>query len=352
MKKILHLNNYISYTSGVTRYIYQIVKNTKDFFEHEIISFGGEAKNLFEELQIKITELNYSSILSVPSLYKFLWNYCRQSNIDIVHNHHRLFDTITSMLPEKKFNTVTTVHSKVSNLKVISYKAAKLISVSDSMTKYLIEYFKKSENKIYTFKNFVDLTDLKIINSKSELANQLGLTGKWIIVFIGRFDKEKGPDILIKAFEKFYRVNNIVSLVMIGEGNLETQMKKLCHEKQLPVNILKPVANIYDYYNLADVVVLPSRVDPFPFVMLETGLMQKPFIGSNVDGIPELIKHKVNGVLFASENVSELVDSLKMIFEEKVFANEIANNLHKDVIEGYTAEKVIPEYVSLYNSLI
>jgi glycosyltransferase involved in cell wall biosynthesis len=118
------------------------------------------------------------------------------------------------------------------------------------------------------------------------------------------------------------------------------------------VKILNPQKNIYDYYNIADVIVLPSRVDPFPFVMLETGLMKKPFIGSNVDGIPELIKHKVNGVLFKNESVNELVNSLSIILEEKIFAQEIANNLYKDVIESYTAEKVIPEYVALYNSII
>ena len=141
-------------------------------------------------------------------------------------------------------------------------------------------------------------------------------------------------------------------MILIGEGEEEKQLKEFCKKYQLPVKFISPVSNIYDYYNLADVVVLPSRVDPFPFVMLETGLMRKPFIGSNVDGIPELIKHKVNGVLFQNENVNELVKSFQMILEDKLFAQQIADNLYKDVVENYTAVKVIPEYVNFYNSLI
>ena len=351
MIKILHLNNFLPYTSGVTRYIYQIVKNTKDIFEHEIICFGGDAKTLFEELQINFIEKNYYGIFSIPSIHNFLRNYCINNEIDIVHNHHRLFDTITSTIPGRKFKTVTTVHSKVFDWKFSSYKSDHLISVSDAITKHLIEHYGKKKEKIYQFKNFVDLSDIKVTESKIDLKNLLGLGDSWVAVFIGRFSKEKGTDILLKAFEIFYYLNNEAALVMIGDGEEKNQIIKFCKESNLPVTIVKPLNNIYDYYNMADVVVLPSRVDPFPFVMLETGMMQRPFIGSNIDGIPELIKHKVNGLLFKSESVSALVDSFRMIFEEKTFALEIANNLHKDIIENYTAEKVIPEYISFYNSL-
>jgi len=200
-------------------------------------------------------------------------------------------------------------------------------------------------------KSFIDQFDVEIKVQKDKLIEQLNTVEDILIVFIGRFSEEKGVDILIQAFNEFYRLNNKVTLIMIGEGEEEIFLRNFASENKLPVRVLKPQVNIYDYYNIADVVVLPSRVDPFPFVMLETGLMKKPFIGSNVDGIPELIKHKVNGLLFKSESVSELVDSFRIVLEEKDFEMEIANNLHKDVIENYTTEKVIPEYVALYNSL-
>jgi glycosyltransferase involved in cell wall biosynthesis len=148
MIKILHLNNYISYTSGVTRYIYNIVKNTKDDFRHEIICFGGDGISLFEELQIKITVKNYSNVLSIPSIYNFLWNYCRKNKIDIVHNHHRFFDMITSMFPGRKFTNITTAHSKLFNWKFLSYRADYLISVSDSITSHLIEHYGKPASRI------------------------------------------------------------------------------------------------------------------------------------------------------------------------------------------------------------
>ena len=350
MIKILHLNNYLPYTSGVTRYIYQIIKNTKDIFEHEIICFGGDAFEEFKNLNIKVNIIK-NRLLSIPNIYFHLFDYVKKNKFDIVHNHHRVFDTLISFIPKRNFRTVTTVHSRVFGRKSLSYRGDKLISYSDAITNHLIRYFKRPINKIVKMKSVIDQSDVVIKVQKDKLITQLNTIEDKLIVFIGRFSKEKGVDILIRAFNEVYRLNNKITLIMIGEGEEEKFLRNFASGNKLPVRIVKPQVNIYDYYNLADVVVLPSRVDPFPFVMLETGLMKKPFIGSNVDGIPELIKHKVNGLLFKSESVSELVDSFRMILENQVLSIEIANNLHKDVIENYTTEKVIPEYVAFYNSL-
>ena len=159
MLKILHLNNYISYTSGVTRYIYQIIKNTNHIFEHEIICLGGEAIELFKDQNVKVTILKYSGLFSLPGIDFFLRNYCKKNQFDIIHNHHRVFDTFTSFFPIGSYKTVTTVHSKVYGQKLISYNADDLISVSESITNHLIEYFKKSPSKIKRKKNFVDKSD-------------------------------------------------------------------------------------------------------------------------------------------------------------------------------------------------
>jgi glycosyltransferase involved in cell wall biosynthesis len=351
MLKILHLNNYISHTSGVTRYIYHIVKNTNDIFKHEIICLGGDAAELFKEQNVKVTVLKYSGLSSLPGIYLFLWNYCKQNQIDIIHNHHRVFDSITALLPRINFKTVTSVHSKVYGKKLFSYKADSLISYSDSITNHLVKYYKKSPSKIRRMKSFVDKSDVQIVLEKDELKKQLSLTENKVIVFIGRFSKEKGVDILVQAFNELYYTNKRISLIMIGEGEEEQSLKDYCSENNLPVQFLSPRINIFDYYNIADVIVLPSRVDPFPYVMLESGLMQKPFVGSRVDGISELINNDVNGLLFESENVSELVKSLQLICEDKLLAEKISNNLYHDVLANHTVDKVIHHYIAFYKSL-
>jgi len=351
MLKILHLNNYISYTSGVTRYIYHIIKNTNHIFEHEIICLGGDAVELFSNQNVKVTALNYSGLFSLPGLYFFLSDYCKKNQFDIIHNHHRLFDTITAMIPRRNFKTIMTIHSKVYGWKWMSYKADKLISVSDCITNQLISYYNKPVAKIKRMKNFVDTSDIKIYINAFELRKQLNIQDNSVILFIGRFIKGKGTDILLKAFNYLYSLDNNIVLIMIGEGEEEKSLNDYSSENKLAVRLISPVVNIFDYYNIADVIVLPSRVDSFPYVMLEAGLMSKPFIGSNVDGISELIKHRINGLLFESENVSELIKCIQMILENQEFAEQISRNLNDDIVSHYTVEKVIHEYIDFYQSL-
>lgn len=351
MLKILHLNNYISYTSGVTRFLYHLIKNTKDTINHEILCFGGDALELFQKENIKVTVLREGNLFTLPNIYLFLLSYCKKNKFNILHNHHRIFDTITAMLPGKSFKTITSVHSKVFGLRFLSYKSDKLISVSDSITNHLTRYYRKPADKIRRMKNFIDISDIKIEIERSELKKQLALGDDDVILYVGRFSKEKGVDILIKAFKDLYSLSNKVSLIMIGEGKEGVSLKKFCSENKLHVQFQNPVTNVFNYYNIADVVVLPSRVDPFPYVMLEAGLMNKPFIGSNVDGIPELIKHRVNGLLFRNENASELVKLIRLLLEDKALAEQISLNLYNEVIENYSAEKVVPEYLAFYNSL-
>ena len=47
-------------------------------------------------------------------------------------------------------------------------------------------------------------------------------------------------------------------------------------------------------YSIVDIVILPSRIDPFPFVMLEAGAFKKPFIGGNTGGINEVEANNLN----------------------------------------------------------
>jgi glycosyltransferase involved in cell wall biosynthesis len=313
---------------------------------------GGDAAMLFKEQNVKVTLLKYSGLFSLPHIYFFLRSYCKKNHFDIIHNHHRIFDAITGVLPFGNFKTITTVHSKVYGHKFISYKADNLISVSESITNHLVKYYKISLSKIKRIKNFVDISDVKIKIEKDHLKEQLGLTDQLVVMFIGRFSKEKGVDILVTALKEFYSINNKVSLVMVGAGEKEMSIKNFCFQNKLPVRLVNSARNVFDYYNIADVIVLPSRVDPFPYVMLESGLMSKPFIGSNVDGISELIKQEVNGLLFESENVNELTKCIQMIQEDQTLAEQISQNLHNEVIENYSVEKVISEYITFYNSLV
>ena len=102
----------------------------------------------------------------------------------------------------------------------------------------------------------------------------------------------------------------------------------------------------------ADVCVLPSKRDPFPSFMLHSGLHKKPFIGSNIDGIAELIKNNYNGLLFDNKSPLELAYKIYQFKTDKELAKKCAENLHNRVVNRYTQEFVVPRIERVYRELV
>lgn len=344
-QKILHLNNYIPVTSGVSRYIRNIIKSTSSDFEHEVICFGGDAMDFIKAEGIATTKLKWFGKLSAPGIYQCIKKYIVKNNIDIVHSHHRIFDTLSSLIKSDKLKSITTVHSKVMSKQRLSYKSRKLVVVSNAIKDHLQSYYNIPGERIVLLRNFI-IPDDYLTREQGNLTN-----GEKIILFPSRFEKEKGIDILINAFEEITKKYNNIKLVLVGEGREEKRIKKLSDRLNLRIEIQMPQENISSFYSKANMVVLPSRVDSFPYVMLEAGLFSKPFVGSNVDGIPELIEDGQNGLLFESGNVNQLTSKLEWVLENPIDARELGRNLNKKVVENYSVDKLKQDYVNLYKNL-
>jgi len=351
---VLHLQPFLDLTNGVSKAIYLMTKYSKCDLKSSVLSFGGDAVAKYQKENIVV-----GFIPGKKKIYHFLKHifyiktFCIKNKIDIIHSHHRYFDLVSFIVSKQiKIKTITTVHSKVYGKKFTSYKADYLIAVSNSIKKHLVDYFKIKENKIYTINNFVDPKEKPDNFNSEELLKQLNIgLDDLILVFIGRFDKEKGIDILLEVFKVIQANNSNVIMLLIGNGEELATTTEFCSKFKLRVKIIPPVENIYDYYNLSDIIILPSRVDPFPFVMLEAGLMRKPLIASRVDGIAEFIEHNINGILVEPENVQSLVEGVKRLIENPSLRIKLSENLYQKVLDGFTVDKIIPQYREFYRSM-
>lgn len=350
---ILHLNPELNVTCGVSKTIFYICQQLNSHANHFIICFEGDAVDNFLRKGLQVFVINKPKVLfSYIFVLIYLLKFIRIHKINIIHSHHRIFDSLSFIIQFFfKVKTVTSVHSKVFGKKMLSYKADKLIAVSNSVKNHLISYYHKPESKITLIYNFVSEGNL-LKNNRVKFYGK-NHSEKSIILFVGRFSLEKGVDILLEAIkiikEKFS--NNNLLLQMIGKGPLKEYCSNFIHKYQLPVSIIEPTYKIEPYYRQADIVVLPSRVDPFPLVMLEAGLFEKPFIGSNIDGIAEFIRNKETGILCESANANNLAEAIRKIIENEKLARTLAKNLHFIVKKNYTADIMLPKYEKLYLEL-
>ena len=355
--KILHLHPYLNLTCGITRVIYILSSSVESGIENKVLSFGGDAVNKFNEKSISLELINNgnSSKKKLLTNFRHIKNFCIRNKIDIIHSHHRYFDFLSYIISKFiNIKTVTSVQSLVKGRKMFSYNADVLIAVSNSVKEHLISYFGKPENKIKIIHNFVDLSDLIVTEEPGKLKFNMKIDdSKFVIGYIGRFDfEEKGVDILLQAMIKLKNDHNDLFLLLIGKGKNGVEINKIVKENNIPAVIINPQEKIFDYFKILNVLVLPSRVDPFPLVMLESGIMEVPFIGSEVDGIKELIRNKYNGLLSEKNNASDLTEKIQMFYNDEELRKNCSKQLRKDIESNYTSEKMLKKFQEIYMGLI
>ncbi len=351
---ILHLHNYFNITCGISKNISNIASSTDNNHKHFVCGFGGDALEQFYNEQIDVSLLDPS-----PKFIQFISNVIqlrkiiRNKNIDIIHSHNRFMDFLAYIVQSvTKVKTVMSVHSIVSGNYLVSYRSPKLIAVSESVKQHLITYFNIAPQRIIILNNCIMPERYKVNIDASTLRNEYGIKSTdFLFLFAGRFDKEKGVDNLIFAFSELSAKNDKIKLLMIGEGSELEFLKQHSRIANQNIFILPPKNNMADFYNASDAVILPSRVDPFPFVMLEAGLFSKTFIGTKVDGISEMIADGKTGILCAPGNIAELAQSMSLVINSSELRDKLGGNLYLTVMGKYTFNNYIIKLNDIYASL-
>ena len=274
MIKILHLQTNLNLSCGVTKTISEIIKNLSLKFEQHIISLGGNGAKRFHEVNFNpvVLNLNNSSIVGTITIFSFIFIYCIKNKIDIIHSHHRYFDFLSFFISKfLKIKTITSVHSKASDKKILSYKSQTLIACSNYIKSHLINNFGVKEEKIRVIYNIVNPNDVKITESKDTLMGKyLVPQSKFIIGFVGRFDfKEKGVDILLESIKQLQNDDYKIHLVLLGSGIVKKNIEEFVAENNLSVTIIEEKLNVFNFIQLFDILILPSRIEPFGLSIIE-----------------------------------------------------------------------------------
>lgn len=164
------------------------------------------------------------------------------------------------------------------------------------------------ENKMRVYYLWINPGDFKFIQ-KETAKKIVGLSGKFIVLFVGRLISIKGPELIMEVAKKLPKIN----FVFIGDGPLAFDLEK--KSKDYP-NILfagrVDNARRSEYYCAADIFVLPSLYEEaFGKVAIEALFCGKPVIGSRRGAIPDIITSKVGRVIEpTAENFRREIDEL------------------------------------------
>jgi teichuronic acid biosynthesis glycosyltransferase TuaC len=156
------------------------------------------------------------------------------------------------------------------------------------------------------------------------------------VLFVGRVHTEKGLEYLFNAVSS---IQDQVSLSIVGTGpQLETYKKRHAFAKYY--GLIKHT-KLPKIINQHDIVILPTirnSSESFPNALLEAMACGKPVMGTNVWGIPELIKHNKTGIIIPEKDPIAIKNAL-LKFGNKTFRNHLGINARKDVMSNFESKQ-------------
>lgn len=239
-------------------------------------------------------------------------------SFDILHFHDWHVTEALHMLQDR--NTIFTYHStefgrngdqhgdwweyhEISGKEWYAGLIAKHVTtVSNVLREEIMRLYNVPDWKIQVYPNGVIPEQFDVILDQGEVKQQLGIHPYApTILFIGRMSTQKGPDILIDSLQQVHSENWGMEVIMAGDGGMRPWLESTARNRNLPVRFTGYISDS-QYVRLlkaADLVVIPSRNEPFGIVLPEAWSAGKGVVACDVGGLHENIESYQNGIKVA-----------------------------------------------------
>lgn len=282
-----------------------------------------------------------------------------RSAIRILTVHHLAADVI-SVLQPNWFDRLRSLSSEIGIGPILEKQSIKradhIVTVSKHSKYRLVQKYNVSEDIVSSFYNGFDWGEKKERKSE-QLYNQRIQNQSIKILFVGRLEERKGLSFLLKSFAKARRSTRYnLTLEIVGAGNSKAYQElanSLRIKKSVKFRGYLPEHDLKNMYRIADIFIMPSRLEGFGLVLLEAMNYGLPIICTDRGGMPEVASRYTKGfiVKFGDEEalatkICEVadaicdnrlpksnVDKLRQVFSWKNHAQSLIE-LYKSLIGG------------------
>lgn len=206
-----------------------------------------------------------------------------------------------------------------------------------------------SENHLHHIPNGIDFDEFKIVDRDLALKYfNLSSTKRYFLFVAENVEnKRKGFDLLVKAIKKMQPCDEVE---FIAVGALHKTLLASTEKKINSVGQISSQTELAMLYSIADALILPSREDNLPNVMLESLACGTPVICFKVGGMLETINHKYNGI-FANDLTSDsLATAIENFIETGVEDSSITIRAKAQHLFALSQQALA--YINLYKSII
>jgi glycosyltransferase involved in cell wall biosynthesis len=343
-------------------------------YVHAFANFAGpsEFADTMRRRGLSITNLGALNKKRLPLAFFRLWRCLRIEDPEIVHTH--LFDpTFLGLLAAKMQgrNTVVTrhhsdaVHVLEPRIKRKFYlglehqnnrKADHIIALSKTVRDIVVEREGVPAKKVslipnpQTSERYDRITDVAIAQKRREL----GMDEQLSLVCVSRLYNRKGHVYLFEALAPLIGEGLKVKLYLVGSGDFRSQLETRARDLGINDNVefLGYRDDALEIIAAADLIVHPSLEDALSQALIESLMLAKPIIATDISGARDILDDGKYGTLVMPADPAALRTAVSDAIRNMDQASERAKSGREYLLEYMDAQRVADEYGAIYQKVL
>jgi len=167
---------------------------------------------------------------------------------------------------------------------------------------------------------------------------------------IGRFEQQKGFDLLIRAVAEI----EDASLVLVGDGSEQRVLEELAESVGVADRLVWRgwTDQARSYLGAFDVFAFPSRFEGFPLALLEALLARSAVVATDVGDVSEIVRDGETGLLVPAEDPKALAHAISRLLADADLRQRLGEQGRQRVLEHFTADHMTRGFERLYEELL
>ena len=229
--------------------------------------------------------------------------------------------------------------------------AGSITTPSKDLKKRICDMYSIDYDKVQVIPNLLDTNHF----SPKDMEDNQDFT----ILHVGRFERAKGVETLIKAFISISKKFNNIKLINVGtpHGRSFNKCMDLLKKNKLDQNVIftgfVDYLDLPEFYAKSDIVVVPSEIyESFSYTVAQGMACGKPVIASEIGGIPETTNYGNAGLLFEPGNIDQLNGKIEMLYANTGIREEVGRKARKYIVDYCSIESLKAKYIEFYQSIL
>lgn len=231
---------------------------------------------------------------------------------------------------------------------------SRFICVCEHERRTALERGLASPEQVVVIPNGVELPAPAPAARLAALRRELALPHDGLVFgFVGRLVEQKDPLTLLRAMKRVLINYPHATLVMVGGGPLRDMLER--HAELAGIGqacrFVGPREDARAFYALFDIVVIPSRWEALPYVLLDAMAHGCAVIASNVGGIPEAIEDGTTGLLTPVANPVALADAMERLAADPDVRHQLGSAARETIAQKFRLSENVQAVADLYRGL-